>query len=225
MSRLAILISGAGSNMRALIQATQQGEITAETALVLADREAPGLAVARTMGVTARCLPAAEAHSREAYDTAVLHELRDAGIEWVILAGYMRILSEAFVESWRGRMLNIHPSLLPKYKGLHTHQRVIQAGDREHGTTVHFVTPELDGGPAVLQAKFAVHARDDEARLRRKVQACEHRIYPEAVGWLTAKRLTWREEGLSTLDGKRLEAPIERFFDENFFVEQGIPPI
>jgi phosphoribosylglycinamide formyltransferase-1 len=222
MSRIAILISGAGSNMQALIHATQRGDIAAQVALVLADRDAAGLEVAQSLNIPTRCVLASESPDRETHDAAVLAALRDMGIEWVILAGYMRILTASFVTEWAGRMLNIHPSLLPRHKGLHTHLRVLEAGDPEHGTTVHFVTPELDGGPPVLQARFAIQPHDDEVRLRRKVQACEHQIYPEAAGWLIDARLRW-QDGISTLDGKALHAPVNRFFDEDFFAEQGIP--
>lgn len=208
--------------MQALIHATQRGEIAAQVGLVLADRHAAGLAIAQNLNIPTRCVLASESPDRDAHDAAVLAVLRDMDIDWVILAGYMRILTESFVTKWTGRMLNIHPSLLPRYKGLHTHRRVLESGDSEHGTTVHFVTPELDGGPPLLQARFAIQPNDDELRLRQKVQACEHQIYPEAAGWLIDARLRW-QDGLSTLDGQVLHAPVNRFFDEDFFAAQGIP--
>lgn len=208
--------------MQALIHATQRGEIAAQVDLVLADRHAAGLAIAQNLNIPTRCVLASESPDRDAHDAAVLAVLRDMDIDWVILAGYMRILTASFVTQWTGRMLNIHPSLLPRYKGLHTHRRVLESGDSEHGTTVHFVTPELDGGPPLLQARFAIQPNDDELRLRQKVQACEHQIYPEAASWLIDARLRW-QDGLSTLDGQVLHAPVNRFFDEDFFAAQGIP--
>lgn len=214
--RLAILISGAGSNMRALIEAQRRGAIDAEIALVLADREAAGLQLAKEFAIETCCLPVVKTAAREAHDAAVMHELRRLRIDLVILAGYMRILSTSFVEAWSGRMLNIHPSLLPRHKGLHTHRRALEASDSEHGSTVHFVTPDLDGGPPVLQAKFAIREQDTEQTLHARVQTCEHLIYPEAVAWLASGRLQWRM-GEAWLDEQRLQQPVVRFFSQDFF--------
>lgn len=216
MSRLAILISGAGSNLRAIIEAHRGGHISGEIALVLADRPAAGLEIARACSIEAQCIPAEPLASREAHDTLMLQQLRHFGIDQVVLAGYMRILTPQFVETWLGRMLNIHPSLLPAHKGLHTHRRVLQAGDTMHGTTVHFVSPDLDGGPPVLQAQFSVRAQDTEQSLRARVQRCEHEIYPEAIRWLTSGRLTLHA-GDPWLDGDRLTQPVVRFFNDDFF--------
>jgi phosphoribosylglycinamide formyltransferase-1 len=127
----------------------------------------------------------------------------------VVLAGFMRVLGTEFVNRYAGRMLNIHPSLLPRHRGLHTHRRVLEAGDAAHGASVHFVTPELDGGPVVLQARVPVKAGDDEASLAARVLAWEHRIYPECIGWFATNRLQWRE-GAVLLDGRALEAPVVR---------------
>lgn len=220
MPRLAILISGAGSNMRALIEAQRQGAIEAEVALVLSDRVAAGLQIAKEFAIETGCIPAAKTLSREEHDAAVMQELRKLRIDFVILAGYMRILSTSFVEAWSGRMLNIHPSLLPRHKGLHTHRRALEAGDTEHGSTVHFVTPDLDGGPPVLQARFAIRAEDTEHSLHTRVQTCEHLIYPEAVAWLASGRLQWRA-GELWLDEQRLQQPVERFFSDDFFDMSG----
>ena len=216
MPRLAILISGAGSNMRALIEAQRRAAIEAEIALVLSDRAAAGLQIAKEFAIESGCVPASKTIPREEHDAAVMRELRKLRIDFVILAGYMRILSTSFVEAWSGRMLNIHPSLLPRHKGLHTHRRALEAGDTEHGSTVHFVTPDLDGGPPVVQAKFAIRADDTEHSLHARVQTCEHLIYPEAVAWLSSGRLQWRA-GEPWLDEQRLQQPVERFFSDQFF--------
>ncbi len=202
--------------MRALVAAQRLGQIQADIALILADRPAAGLQVAEDFGLVNQCIAAHTAPSREAHDEAMMQSLRQQAIDYVILAGYMRILSPAFVTAWQGRMLNIHPSLLPRHKGLHTHRRVLEARDPEHGSSVHFVTPELDGGPPVLQARFTVSCDDDEHRLRERVQRCEHVIYPEAVSWLTSGRLSWREDR-AWLDGQPLTTPVDRFFDNDFF--------
>jgi phosphoribosylglycinamide formyltransferase-1 len=144
---------------------------------------------------------------RAAYDRRLGELLTDIAPGLVILAGFMRILGDAFVAEYAGRLLNIHPSLLPKYRGLHTHARVLAAGEREHGCSVHFVTPELDGGPVVLQARIPVLSTDDEATLSARVQAEEHRIYPKVIDWYASGRLTWKDDA-PWLDGRRLDAPI-----------------
>lgn len=216
LPRLAILISGAGSNMRALVAAQRAGTISADIAVVLSDRPATGLQVAKDLGLETACIASHTVPSREAHDASVMQSLQQHRIDFVILAGYMRILTHEFVLMWQGRMLNIHPSLLPRHKGLHTHRRALEAGDREHGSSVHFVTPELDGGPVILQAKFEVREGDDEGLLRERAQRCEHLIYPEVVSWLTSGRLTLRDEQ-AHLDGVRLSHPIERVFTDDFF--------
>jgi len=180
--RVAILISGRGSNMRALIEAASAPDYPAQIVLVLSNiAGAGGLAFAEAHGIRTEVVEHKNYASREAFDQAVDEKLAEANAELVALAGFMRLLSTAFVEKWQGRMINIHPSLLPAYKGLHTHRRAIEAGEAFAGCTVHFVTPELDDGPAILQAKVPVLSGDSEETLAARVLAEEHRIYPEAL--------------------------------------------
>lgn len=180
--RVAILISGRGSNMRALIEAASAPDYPAQIVLVLSNvADAGGLAFAEAHGIRTEVVEHKNYPSREAFDQAMDEKLADANAELVALAGFMRLLSTAFVEKWQGRMINIHPSLLPAYKGLHTHRRAIEAGETYAGCTVHFVTPELDDGPAILQAKVPVLPGDSEETLAARVLAEEHRIYPQAL--------------------------------------------
>lgn len=208
--KLALLISGRGSNMIAILRAALAGGIAAYPAIVISDRtQAAGLASARELGV------ATAAWTGEALQgpfEAMLRETLEAvQPDAIALAGFMRILSPAVVERYAGRMLNIHPSLLPAYRGLHTHARVLAAGDNEHGASVHFVTPELDAGPVILQSKVAVLAGDTEAALAARVLATEHIIYPRVIDWLAAGRLAWRA-GAPWLDGHRLDTPMVEDF-------------
>ncbi len=180
--RVAILISGRGSNMRALIEAASEADYPAEIVLVLSNvADASGLAYARERGIPTAVIEHKGYASREAFDQAMDETLAAAQAEIVALAGFMRLLSTAFAQKWRGRMINIHPSLLPAYKGLHTHKRAIAAGEKFAGCTVHFVTPELDDGPAILQAKVPVLPGDTEDTLAARVLLEEHRIYPQAL--------------------------------------------
>ena len=180
--RTAILISGTGSNMEALIRAAEAPDYPAEIALVISNRpDAPGLAKAQTLGVATLAIDHTAYPDRASFETAVHAALMDHRIELVALAGFMRVLTEGFVAKWAGRMINIHPSLLPRHKGLHTHRRALEAGDAEHGATVHWVTPELDSGGVIAQAGFPVAPGDTEDALRRKVQAVEHTLYPDAL--------------------------------------------
>jgi phosphoribosylglycinamide formyltransferase-1 len=180
--RVAILISGRGSNMTALIEAAREVGYPAEIALVLSNRpDAAGLAFAAASGIATAVVDHKRFASREAFDAALQEMLERARIEIVCLAGFMRVLTAAFVGKWRGRMLNIHPSLLPEFKGLDTHARALAAGVKVHGCTVHFVVAELDSGPIVLQEKVPVLAGDIEEILAARVLAAEHRIYPAAL--------------------------------------------
>jgi phosphoribosylglycinamide formyltransferase-1 len=154
-------------------------------------------------------VPAREFPDREAFDAALASCIDRHSPRLVALAGFMRVLGAPFVGRYLGRMLNIHPALLPKYRGLHTHRRALEAGDREHGASVHFVTRELDGGPVVLQARVPVRDGDDEAALAARVLAEEHVIYPECIGWFAAGRLRMHD-GAAFLDGRRLDAPVVR---------------
>ncbi len=203
-SRVVVLISGNGSNLQALIDAWQAGELPIELAAVISNRPGvKGLERAERAGVETRVLDHTGFSDREEFDTALRKEIDHFSPDLVVLAGFMRILTPKFTRHYLGRMLNIHPSLLPKYQGLHTHERVLAAGDSEHGVTVHFVTAELDGGPAVIQARIPVASDDDAGSLARRVQAQEHQIYPLAVKWFAQGRLTMNN-GQALLDGEPL---------------------
>ena len=208
--QLAILISGRGSNMVAIARACLSGSIAAQACVVISDRaDAAGLVRARELGLPTATVT--QPRGEPGFEAALAAELDTHQPDAIALAGFMRILSAPFVARYLGRMLNIHPSLLPAYRGLHTHRRVLAARDTEHGATVHFVTADLDGGPIVLQSKVAVEPGDSEATLAARVQASEHIIYPRALGWLAQQRLAWRD-GAAWLDGRRLEAPIVEDF-------------
>jgi phosphoribosylglycinamide formyltransferase-1 len=205
---IVVLISGRGSNMRALIEQSRNAGAPYTVATVFSDQpDAPGLALARELGVPARAV-AAGAADRAAYDVKLAAAIRDCSPALIVLAGFMRILSAQFVADFAGRILNIHPSLLPKFPGLHTHRRALQAREAQHGATVHFVTEQLDGGPPVIQARIAVAANDDEASLAARVQAQEHRIYPLAVRWFCEGRLHY-DAGQAWLDGRALSEPVQ----------------
>lgn len=196
--RIAILISGRGSNMRALIEAAGAPDYPAEISLVLSNvADAGGLQFARDHGIETATIAHGDFPDRESFDAAMDARLRAANIEIVCLAGFMRLLSPGFVSRWSGRMLNIHPSLLPDLKGLHTHRRVLETGAARHGCTVHFVVPELDSGPIVLQAAVPVRRDDTEETLAARVLEQEHRIYPEALRMLVAGEI--RLEGNAVL--------------------------
>jgi phosphoribosylglycinamide formyltransferase-1 len=204
----AVLISGRGSNMLALEQATRDGRIDGRVVAVLSDRaDAAGIAAARALGIEAAALEPTPGMDREAYGQELSARLEQSGAELVALAGFMRILGEEFVKRWHGRLLNIHPSLLPAYRGLQTHRRVLEAGDAAHGCTVHFVSEELDAGPAIIQARLLVRPGEGEASLSARVQRFEHIIYPRAVGWFAAGRLAWRGKS-AVLDGRALASPV-----------------
>ncbi len=187
MSRVksGVMISGRGSNMAALIEAARAEDYPAEIALVISDkRDAAGLDKARAAGVEAIALEPKSYPDKDAFEAAIDGELRARGVKIVCLAGYMRILGRAFVERWRGRMINIHPSLLPAYKGLHTHARALADGVSEHGCSVHLVTAKLDDGPVLIQARVPVRPGDDAEILAARVLVEEHRIYPLALAGL-----------------------------------------
>ena len=187
--RVAILISGRGSNMAALIEAARAKDYPAEIVLVVSNRpDAAGLEFAARHGIATFIVDHKQFANREAFDATLQETLERARIEIVCLAGFMRMLTTPFVEQWRGRMLNIHPSLLPEFKGLDTHARALAAGVKEHGCTVHFVVPELDSGPIVLQEKVPVFAGDSEATLAARVLAAEHRIYPAALRMVAERK-------------------------------------
>jgi phosphoribosylglycinamide formyltransferase-1 len=205
--RVAVLISGEGSNLQALLDAASAGKLGAEIAVVVSNRAAArGLERARDAGVPARHLGGKD-FTREAYDEALATLLAEYAPSLLVLAGFMRILSPKFVAHFEGRILNIHPSLLPSYPGLDTHRRVLEAGERWHGATVHFVTVDLDAGPAVLQYRLPVRADDTVESLTERVHVGEHFILPRAVEWFVGGRLRL-ESGSVMLDGRRLSQPV-----------------
>lgn len=204
MKNIVVLISGNGSNLQAIIDACKQKKIKGTLRAVFSNKaDAFGLERAREAGIPAHSLEASQFASREAFDRQLIQEIDAYAPDVVVLAGYMRILSPAFVAHYAERLLNIHPSLLPKYPGLHTHRQVLENGDEEHGTSVHFVTDELDCGPVILQAKVPVFDGDSEDDVTARVQAQEHAIYPLVVGWFVDGRLQMRDNA-AWLDGIRL---------------------
>ncbi|MFT5708947.1 MAG: phosphoribosylglycinamide formyltransferase-1 [Oceanospirillaceae bacterium] len=191
--RIAVLISGNGSNLQAIIDAVSRGEIEGELVLVISNKQdAYGLERAKLAGIETKVLQHTHYSNRNDFDRALLENLEQSQVNLIVLAGFMRILTPEFVEHFAGKILNIHPSLLPKYKGLDTHQRAIDAGDEEHGCSVHFVTPELDGGPVALQAVVAIAPTDDVQSLQHKVHKTEHIAYPKVVKWFCCERLQSR---------------------------------
>lgn len=201
-----VLISGSGSNLQALIDSLADGQVPATIRAVISNRaEAYGLQRAAAAGIATEVLDHKGFADREAFDAELIRRIDAHAPDLVVLAGFMRILSSGFVRHYHGRLLNIHPSLLPKYKGLHTHQRALEAGDAEHGCSVHFVTEELDGGPLVVQAAIPVESDDTPESLAARVHVQEHLIYPLAMRWFAEGRLRLGEQG-ATLDGRALPA-------------------
>lgn len=205
---IVVLVSGQGSNLRAIASQIDAGELPARICAVLSDRpDAPALDWATERGIPAFAVVRARFPDRDAFDVALHDAIARHAPGLVVLAGFMRVLGPSLVERYAGRMLNIHPSLLPKHRGLHTHRRVLDAGETEHGASVHFVTRELDGGPVVLQARVPVLPGDDEATLAARVLVQEHRIYPRVIRWFAEGRL--RCDGSAAwLDDRRLLAPV-----------------
>nr|MBL8412014.1 phosphoribosylglycinamide formyltransferase [Dechloromonas sp.] len=190
MKNIVILISGRGSNMEALIAARDAGNLPVNIAAVISNRpDAAGLETAMKSGIVAHFVDHKGFAGREAFDAALAECIDQFSPDLVVLAGFMRILSEGFVRHYEGRLLNIHPSLLPSFPGLHTHQRALDEGVRIHGCTVHFVTPALDHGPVIIQAAVPVLDSDDETSLAARVLRQEHRIYPQAVRWFAEDKL------------------------------------
>ncbi|MCZ4060481.1 phosphoribosylglycinamide formyltransferase [Pantoea sp. LMR881] len=204
MKKLVVLISGNGTNLQSILDACASGRIHGSVAAVFSNKaSAYGLVRAQEAGIPGHSLAASAFADREAFDQQLIAGIDAYAPDVVVLAGYMRILSSAFVAHYHDRLLNIHPSLLPKYPGLHTHRQALENGDVEHGTSVHFVTDELDGGPVILQAKVPVFAEDSEEIITERVQHQEHAIYPLVINWFVEGRLTMRE-GKAWLDGKPL---------------------
>ena len=207
--RVVVLISGQGRNLQALIEGVQAARIPARLAAVISNRaEAPGLLRARAAGIPTQVLSHRDYDSREAYDEALAQTVAEYAPDIVALAGFMRILTPRFTQPYAGRMLNIHPSLLPRHPGLDTHQRALAAGDAEHGATVHFVTAALDGGSRVIQGRFTVQPQDDVAALAQRVmQQVEMRIYPQAVSWMARGELALQGDQ-AWFRGKPLTEPL-----------------
>jgi phosphoribosylglycinamide formyltransferase-1 len=188
--RLAILISGRGSNMQALIEACRSGRVDAEVALVLSNQaDAAGLAHAAAAGIATRIVPHKEFPDRASFDAALDRALLAAGVDFICLAGFMRLLTPGFIAKWRDRVINIHPSLLPAFPGLDTHRRALEAGVKLAGCTVHFVRFETDTGPIIAQAAVPVLPGDDADSLAARVLVAEHRLYPLALGLVAAGRV------------------------------------
>jgi|TARA_B110000908_G_scaffold155541_1_gene193817 phosphoribosylglycinamide formyltransferase-1 len=212
-SRIVVLISGGGTNLQAIIDACKSPTFPGEVVGVLSNKpDAYGLVRASNADIETMSLSHKDFDSRENYDQAIIAKIDCLKPDLIILAGFMRILTADFVNHFQGRLINIHPSLLPKYQGLNTHQRAIDAGDTEHGVSVHFVTEELDGGPVILQAKVPVFPEDTADDLAKRVHQQEHRIYPLVVKWFGLGRLTMANEK-SVLDGDIL--PIAGYANED----------
>ncbi|MGB0467645.1 MAG: phosphoribosylglycinamide formyltransferase [Pontibacterium sp.] len=195
--RIVVLISGSGSNLQAIIDATRKGRINGQIVAVISNKDNVfGLERAANASIPARVLDHKSFDSRESFDAEMMALIDSYDADLVVLAGFMRILTAGFVRHYEGRMFNIHPSLLPKYKGLNTHQRALDAGDDEHGCTVHFVTAELDGGPPVVQGRVSINPDDSHDSLQQKVHVREHQIYPLAVEWFCADRIQWTPDGI-----------------------------
>jgi len=204
----AVLISGSGSNLQALIDAVEGGELPLNICVVLSNQPAAaGLDRARHAGISAECIAHQDFPERSLFDAALVETLTKYEPDLIILAGFMRILTPLFIDHYAGRIVNIHPSLLPKYPGLDTHQRAIDAGDKWHGCTVHFVTEDLDSGAAIIQGRVPVLPDDTAHDLAARVLKVEHKIVPQAAALFAAGRLEFRE-GCAWLDGKKLEKPI-----------------
>jgi len=208
LPRVAVLASGRGSNLAALLQARARGELPVEFVLVGSDKaDAGALRLAEAANIPTLALDPRGYPDRLAFDMDLFARITASGAQWLVLAGYMRIIDGAALTPWVGRMINIHPSLLPKYRGLHTHRRALQAGDQEHGASVHFVTAELDGGPLIAQARIAIGPDDSEERLAQRLLPLEHQLLPAVLNLLAAGRLQWQDDA-PQLDGQVLAAPL-----------------
>jgi phosphoribosylglycinamide formyltransferase-1 len=205
----AVLISGSGTNLQAIIDEVAAGQIDMNLSVVVSNRpDAAGLERATKANISTACIRHQDYPQRRLFDAALVETLDRYQPDLIILAGFMRILTGTFVSHFSGRVLNIHPSLLPKFPGLDTHQRAIDAGEEWHGSTVHFVTEDLDGGPAIIRGRVPVQPDDSAAQLAARVLTVEHRIYPEAARLFAAGRIECRD-GSAWLDGKRLDEPIQ----------------
>lgn len=206
--RTAVMISGSGTNLQAIIDDTLRGDLAIELCGVICDRpDAAGLDRAERAGIRTEVVDYRDHATRARAESALATAIDATEPDLVALAGFMRILPDALVARWEGRMLNIHPSLLPKYRGLNTYRRALAANERWHGSTVHYVIPELDAGPAIVQYRVAIRPDDTEQSLASRVQHGEYRIYPMAIGWIAAGRLQLID-GDVVMDGVALNAPV-----------------
>ena len=208
LPKVAVLASGRGSNLAALLDARERGELPVDFVLVGSDKAAAGaLRLAETANIPTLALDPRSYPDRLSYDLDLFARITASGAELLVLAGFMRVIDGAALRPWVGRIINIHPSLLPKYRGLHTHRRAIEAGDREHGASVHFVTAELDGGPVIAQAHLPIEPGDDEQQLAQRLLPLEHRVLPAVLALLANRRLQWRN-GAVECDGRLLSSPL-----------------
>lgn len=206
--KTAVLISGSGTNLQAFIDVAQNEDLHLDIQVVFSNNaDAYGLARAEKAGIATACIQHVDYPDRKSFDAAVIAELDRFEPELLILAGFMRILSPGFVSHYAGRILNIHPALLPLYPGLNTHQRVLDAGDEWHGSTVHFVTEKLDAGPRILQGRLPVTPGESAEELALRVQAVEHQIYPQAADWVGSGKVKFRG-GVCFFDGKQTDEPV-----------------
>lgn len=188
--RIAVMVSGNGSNLQALIDHIESDSLDVQIVAVISDKaNAYAIKRAEEAGLPTFVVTASRGEPREAYDQRIANILIELNVDLVVLAGFMRILSPHFVQGFQGKIINIHPSLLPKYRGLDTHQRALDAGDKEHGVSIHFVSEELDGGPIIAQTKIPIKKSDSAESLKKRIQKQEHRLYPQVVSWFALKRL------------------------------------
>ena len=210
--KTAILISGKGTNLQAFIDLANEGQLALDLSVVFSNSpDAYGLVRAEKAGIATACVEHGEFADRESFDNAVAAKLASWKPDLLVLAGFMRILSAGFVERYAGKILNIHPALLPLHPGLNTHQRVLDAGDTWHGSTVHFVTRELDAGPRILQGRLTVNANESANELAARVQMIEHQIYPQAASWVGSGRVEYRD-GQTWIDGQLSAEPVIKTF-------------
>ena len=211
ITRAVILISGSGSNLQAFIDQVNSGELDIEISLVISNKaDAYGLERASNAGINSDCINHRDFSSRLEFDQALMQRIDQAKPDIVILAGFMRILTPEFVNHYQGRLINIHPSLLPKYPGVDTHQRAIDAGDQWHGASIHFVVPEVDAGPVILQGRLAINSEDTPESLQQRIHKIEHKLYPLAVKWFAEKRLA-DKNGEILLDGELSSKQLQTF--------------
>lgn len=207
MLKIVVLISGHGSNLQAIIDALESRNLNAKiTAIISNKANAGGLERARKHGIPAYVISKQKNQSRDDYDVRLGEVLDRLDPDLIVLAGFMRILSSKLVNQFRGKMINVHPSLLPKYRGTNTHERALTANESEHGCSIHFVTPELDGGPVIAQARFPINTNDNIETLSACVQQLEHKLYPLIIEWFSQNRIVLKDE-LVFLDGTVLAEP------------------